>query len=67
MFVFVALPEGMNATELLTKAVDHKVAYVPGTYFYPDGGNHHTLRLNFSAATKEKIVEGMEILQQVLS
>ncbi len=65
LFVFVTLPEELNATSLLTEAVKAGVAYVPGTYFYPDGGHHNTFRLNFSAATAEKIEEGMEKLQKV--
>lgn len=65
LFVFVTLPEEINATQLLTKAVENGVAYVPGTYFYPDGGHHNTFRLNFSAATAEKIEEGMEKLQKI--
>ena len=52
----------MNATALLTKAVDSGVAYVPGTHFYPEGGHNNTLRLNFSNSTVEKICEGMEKL-----
>ncbi len=62
LFIWAALPENMNATALLTKAVDSGVAYVPGTHFYPEGGHNNTLRLNFSNSTVEKICEGMEKL-----
>ena len=44
-------------------AVDAGVAYVPGTYFYPFGGHHNTLRLNFSNSTPEQIDAGMEKLK----
>ena len=62
LFVWAALPEGMNAAELLPKAVANKVAYVPGTHFYPEGGHENTLRLNFSMSEPEAIERGMRAL-----
>lgn len=62
LFVFVEMPETFNATELFPQAVEAGVAYVPGTYFYPKGGHHNTLRLNFSNSTPEQIHEGMQKL-----
>ncbi len=66
LFVWAALPEGMNAVEMLKTAVDRKVAYVPGTHFYADGGHENTLRLNFSNSDVETIGRGMEILKQII-
>ena len=66
LFVWAALPQGMNATQLLQKGVDNGVAYVPGTHFYAEGGHHNTLRLNFSNSPVEKIHEGMEKLAKVI-
>ena len=63
LFIWVELPERLNATELFPAAVDAGVAYVPGTYFYPFGGHHNTLRLNFSNSTPEQIGIGMEKLK----
>ncbi len=65
LFVWAALPEGMNATRLLLRAVEDKVAYVPGTHFYPEGGHENTLRLNFSMSGVDKIEEGMRALGQL--
>ena len=67
LFVFVDLPERLNATQLFPKAVESGVAYVPGTYFYPQGGHHNTLRLNFSNSTPEHIEKGMHILSQLFT
>ena len=66
LFVWAELPENINTTELLRKAVDNGVAYVPGTHFYPEGGHHNTIRLNFSNSPAEKIYEGMEKLSKVI-
>lgn len=63
LFIWVELPDHLNATELFPAAVDAGVAYVPGTYFYPFGGHHNTLRLNFSNSTPEQIGVGMEKLK----
>lgn len=67
LFIFVEMPESLNATELFSEAVEAGVAYVPGTYFYPDGGHHNTLRLNFSNSTPEQIKRGMGKLGELLA
>ena len=67
LFIFAELNEGMDAVALLKSCVDRGVAYVPGTYFYPDGGHENTFRLNFSMCTVEQIRQGMEKLNEVFS
>mgnify|MGYP002508710662 CR=1 FL=1 len=62
LFIWVEMPESFNATELFQKAVEANVAYVPGTHFYPYGGHHNTLRLNFSMSDIPTIQAGMERL-----
>ena len=66
LFVFAWLHEGVNATDKLMQAVDKGVAYVPGTYFYPNGGHDNTLRLNFSNADIPTIQRGMQLLNEAL-
>lgn len=67
LFIFVEMPEGFDATALFSEAVERGVAYVPGTHFYPDGGHHNTLRLNFSNSTPEQIHEGMGKLRELFA
>lgn len=62
LFIFVELEDDVRATDLFRKAVERGVAFVPGEYFYPEGGHHNTLRLNFSNADRPAILRGMEIL-----
>jgi 2-aminoadipate transaminase len=59
MFLWVTLPEGLDAALLLRAAVKEKVAFVPGAPFHPGGGGANTLRLNFSNATPEAIHQGI--------
>lgn len=66
LFVWAELPEGVDTLPLLQTAVAHKVAYIPGTHFYPDGGHANTLRLNFSASEPDRIAQGMKILGDLL-
>ncbi len=66
LFVWAALPEGVNALEMLKKAVERNVAFVPGTHFYFDGGRLNTMRLNFSNGKFEDVEEGMARLTQVI-
>ncbi len=66
LFLWVELPKHMSAKDLLPKAVEMKVAYVYGSPFYPDGGGQNTMRLNFSNASHENIVEGITRLAKLL-
>ena len=66
MFVWVTLPERLSALELFEHAVREKVAFVPGTPFFVDGGGTHNMRLNFSNADENKIGEGIARLGQII-
>jgi 2-aminoadipate transaminase len=67
MFLWVTLPDGMDASALLPLAVEQaKVSYVPGPPFYADNSGANTLRLNFSSPTPEFITEGIERLGKLL-
>ncbi len=66
LFLWVTLPENINTKDLLSKAVEQKVAFVPGSPFFPKGGGENTMRLNFSNASEEEIVEGMTRLSLVI-
>ncbi len=66
LFIWMELPEQVNALTLLQKAVEQKVAYGPGTHFYVDGGHENTLRLNFSNSTIDQIDQGMAVLRELI-
>ena len=66
LFIWVDLPEKLNALELLQKAIARKVAFVPGTHFFADGGHENTMRLNFSASTLNQIQQGMMELNDLV-
>lgn len=66
MFIWVTLPEGASALELFHKAMDEKIAFVPGDPFYTDRTNVNTLRLNYTNATPEVIEEGIKRLGKIL-
>ena len=59
MFLWSILPEGMDSSEVLKRAVEKKVAFVPGEAFHPIGGGKNTMRLNFSYSSPETIREGI--------
>lgn len=62
LFLWVTLPEKIDATEMLQEAIAEKVAYVPGEFFHPDGSGKNTMRLNFSFCKPEIINEGISRL-----
>lgn len=66
MFLWITLPEGMNTTTMLERAVARKVAYVPGSPFFALGGGENTMRLSYSCATPEQIDRGIEALAQTI-
>ena len=66
LFLWATLPDWMDTAELLKEAVKEKVAFVPGAPFFPGGGGHNTMRLNFSNARDEQIEEGIARLGRVV-
>jgi DNA-binding transcriptional MocR family regulator len=67
LFLWAELPERLDARELLERALEERVAFVPGESFFPNGGHENTLRLNFSAMPEGRITEGIRRLGRVLS
>lgn len=66
LFLWLTLPKHLNASELLHKAIENKVAFVAGVDFYPSLDVKNDMRLNFSYSTPEKIVEGLKRLAQTI-
>ncbi|MDR1262257.1 MAG: PLP-dependent aminotransferase family protein [Oscillospiraceae bacterium] len=66
LFVWGKLPKGVDARAVLDRAIQRKVAFVPGTHFYCDGGHDETLRLNFSNSDPDTIDRGLDALAQVI-
>ena len=68
MFVWVTLPERMDAAALLPLAIEEaKVAFVPGRAFHMDGSGHNTLRLKFSLNGPAAIAEGIGRLAALIA
>jgi hypothetical protein len=67
MFIWLTLPRGMDAGDLLARAIEEKnLAFVPGRAFHADGSGENTLRLAFSCADAPMIEEGMKRLGALL-
>jgi 2-aminoadipate transaminase len=67
LFLWARVPDGLRTRDLLPRAVERKVAYVPGPAFYPfESGGENAMRLNFSNAPVEQIEEGIERLGRVI-
>lgn len=67
MFVWAELPEGIDASEVLTKAVERRVAFVPGVAFYAAEPVRNTMRLSFVTVPEAKLREGVRILGEVIA
>lgn len=66
LFTWVELPEYVNTRELAVKALEKKVAFVPGSGFFPNGGNNSCMRLNYSCMSDDRIVDGIHRLAEVI-
>lgn len=66
MFVWVELPEGVDAARLLDAAIARNVAFVPGAAFYANAPRANTLRLSFVTVPPERIRAGIAILGELL-
>jgi 2-aminoadipate transaminase len=62
MFLWARLPRGMDAADLLPRAVGNGVAFVPGAAFYAAAPDARALRLSFVTATAEQIDIGVATL-----
>lgn len=67
MFTWVELPEGIDAADIFKKSLESKVAFVPGSSFYPNGGNENHFRLNYGTMSEDLIIEGIKRLGKVLA
>lgn len=66
-YVWVKLPEGVDARAMFPRAVTERVAYVPGTAFYMHGQGADHLRLSYCYPTPERIREGVRRLATVVN
>jgi len=58
------LPESIDTMELFYKAIEYKVAFVPGEVFYGENPSKNHMRINFSFASKEQIIEAVRRLSK---
>lgn len=66
-FVFVYLPDGLDADAILEESMKGNVAFVPGKQFFVDGSGSNTLRLSFSQAPEEKMEEAIRSIGEILA
>ena len=66
LFLFLTLPQGMDAEDLFKKAIENDVAFVLGSVFHCDGSGKNTMRINFSYMSKERTTEGVKRLAKAI-
>ena len=67
LFLWLTLPESIDTVALYDEALSAGVAYVAGSFFYPDGSHRNTMRLNFSFIEESKMEPGIKLLAAVLA
>jgi 2-aminoadipate transaminase len=66
MFVWIELPEWMDAGRLLVRALERNVAFVPGAAFFASEPRSNTLRLAFATVPPDKLREGVTTLADLV-
>lgn len=66
MFLWLKLPPGMSAAQLLPHAIEQGVAFVPGSAFYAHQPVPETLRLSFANSTHAQIRQGVAALARTI-
>lgn len=67
LFVWLELPHDVDTTELLPRAIEAEVAYVPGRLSFSSEVGRHTCRLSFATASEARIHEGVRRLARVFA
>jgi 2-aminoadipate transaminase len=67
LFIWATLPDFIDTTDLLARALRDNVAFVPGEAAYLDGRGRSSMRLNFSASGQEDIREGIRRIGEVVT
>ena len=66
LFVWATLPDALDTTDLLARALQRNVAFVPGRSAYVDGRGGSSMRLNFSGVDDADIREGVRRIGEVV-
>jgi 2-aminoadipate transaminase len=66
LFIWVTLPDYIDTTDLLARALDEHVAFVPGRAAFLDGRGASSMRLNFSGVGESEIREGVRRIGEVV-
>jgi 2-aminoadipate transaminase len=67
LFLWATLPDYIDTTDLLARALRDNVAFVPGAAAFVDGRGTSSMRLNFSGSGEEEIVEGIRRIGEVVT
>ena len=67
LFIWVTLPDYINTTDLLARALAENVAFVPGEAAFADGRGRASMRLNFSSSTEDEIREGVRRIGKIVA
>lgn len=65
-FIWLTLPEGVDAVEIAPECSKAGVEYIPGTAFHSDGSGRENLRLSYSGVSFEEIDQGIARLAKVI-
>jgi 2-aminoadipate transaminase len=66
LFIWATLPDFIDTTDLLARALQANVAFVPGEGAFMDGRGRNSMRLNFSGVDEDEIREGIRRIGEIV-
>ncbi|HEY6781201.1 MAG TPA: aminotransferase class I/II-fold pyridoxal phosphate-dependent enzyme, partial [Thermoleophilaceae bacterium] len=67
LFIWATLPDFIDTTDLLARALRENVAFVPGRAAFLDGRGSSSMRLNFSGCDEHQLREGVRRIGEVIT
>ena len=67
LFIWATLPDFIDTTDLLARALHENVAFVPGEAAFLDGRGRSAMRLNFSGSNEDAIREGVRRIGEIVT
>lgn len=65
-FVWLTLPEGVDATRVLQRCRERNVEILPGTANFFDGGGRSNIRLSYSYVNDDETAQGLQVLSEAI-
>lgn len=65
-FIFIKLPQYLDAEQIFCEAIEENVAFVAGRPFFIDDSGRNTMRLSYAQSTNDEIESAIRVIGQII-